>query len=79
MPFYKIIPNFSSLIPHYRSMIMKLPISNRLLACCDYIHKGDRVAQLLIVPVTQAILVQTDTLEESERGEGGFGSTGVRL
>lgn len=44
-----------------------------------HIHKGDRVAQLLIVPVTQAILVQTDTLEESERGEGGFGSTGVRL
>ena len=25
---------------------MKLPISNRLLACCDYIHKGDRVADI---------------------------------
>lgn len=45
-----------------------------------HVHKGDRVAQLLIVHVAQATLLQVDTLEESERGEGGFGSTdGVRL
>ena len=40
-----------------------------------HVHKGDRVAQLLIVPVAQASLVQVDTLDETERGEGSFGST----
>jgi dUTP pyrophosphatase len=44
-----------------------------------HVRKGDRVAQLLIVPVAQASLVQVDSLDESERGEGSFGSTGVRL
>lgn len=45
-----------------------------------HVRKGDRVAQLLIVPVSQASLVQVDTLDESERGSNGFGSTdGVRL
>lgn len=44
-----------------------------------HVHKGDRVAQLLIVPVAIATLLQVDTLDESERGEGSFGSTGVRL
>lgn len=44
-----------------------------------HVHKGDRVAQLLIVPVAQATLLQVDTLDESERQDGGFGSTGVRL
>lgn len=41
-----------------------------------HVHKGDRVAQLLIVPVAQANPVKVDTLEESERQDGGFGSTG---
>jgi dUTP pyrophosphatase len=44
-----------------------------------HVRKGDRVAQLLIIPVAQASLVQVDTLDESERGQDGFGSTGVRL
>lgn len=44
------------------------------------VHKGDRVAQLLIVPVAMATLLQVDSLDETSRGEGGFGSTnGVRL
>jgi dUTP pyrophosphatase len=38
--------------------------------------KGDRVAQLVICPVTRATVSIVDTLEESERGDGGFGSTG---
>jgi dUTP pyrophosphatase len=41
------------------------------------VRKGDRVAQLLIVPVAQATFVQVDTLDETERGQGGFGSTGT--
>jgi dUTPase len=44
-----------------------------------HVRKGDRVAQLLIIPVAQASLVQVDSLDETERGEGSFGSTGVRL
>lgn len=38
---------------------------------------GDRVAQLIIAPVTQATLVVTDELNDSTRSAGGFGHTGV--
>ena len=38
---------------------------------------GDRVAQLIIAPVTQAVLVETDGLNDSVRSSGGFGHTGV--
>ena len=41
------------------------------------INHGDRVAQLIFAPVTQAVYVSEDSLSETERGEGGFGSTGV--
>lgn len=40
------------------------------------IHHGDRVAQLVIAPVSQAELVEVDELPATERGAGGFGSTG---
>lgn len=40
------------------------------------IHPGDRIAQLLFMPVLKADLAWTDRLEETGRGEGGFGSTG---
>ncbi|MBQ9162061.1 MAG: dUTP diphosphatase [Clostridia bacterium] len=38
---------------------------------------GDRVAQLLIMPVEQAVFNVVDDLDDTQRGEGGFGSTGV--
>lgn len=38
---------------------------------------GDRCAQLVIVPAPQFDLVETDDLDETDRGTGGFGSTGV--
>ena len=41
------------------------------------INHGDRIAQLLIAPVTHATLQVVDTLEETARGTGGFGHTGV--
>jgi dUTP pyrophosphatase len=41
------------------------------------IGHGDRIAQLLIAPVTRASFIETKALSHSERGEGGFGSTGV--
>ncbi|MCU1534988.1 MAG: dut [Glaciihabitans sp.] len=37
---------------------------------------GDRIAQLIVLPVTRARFVQVDTLPGSHRGESGFGSTG---
>ena len=40
------------------------------------IQPGERVAQLVIMPVVQADVVVTDVLDETERGAGGFGSTG---
>ncbi len=38
---------------------------------------GDRVAQLLIVPVVTPLYVQSDLLDDTQRGTGGFGSTGA--
>lgn len=40
------------------------------------IRRGDRVAQLVLAPVTRASWLTVDELEATERGEGGFGSTG---
>lgn len=37
---------------------------------------GDRIGQLLILPVPDITLEEADTLSESERGTGGYGSTG---
>lgn len=43
----------------------------------DYVvQPGDRIAQLLVVPVACPEIEVVDTLPETERGEGGFGSTG---
>jgi dUTP pyrophosphatase len=37
---------------------------------------GERVGQLVICPVARATFIGCDTLEETKRGDGGFGSTG---
>ena len=42
------------------------------------INSGDRIAQLVIAPVVQAELEEVDELDDTSRGEGGFGHTGVR-
>lgn len=41
------------------------------------ISRGMRIAQMVVAPVTQAKLLETNELGETERGAGGFGSTGV--
>lgn len=41
------------------------------------ITHGDRIAQIVIAPVVQAVFQCVQTLDETERGAGGFGSTGV--
>ena len=42
------------------------------------VRRGDRIAQLVVVPFAQADPVEVAELPESARGQGGFGSTGVR-
>jgi dUTP pyrophosphatase len=42
------------------------------------IRRGDRIAQLVIAPVSQATWRELDSLDETTRGIGGFGSTGHR-
>ena len=40
------------------------------------IQNGDRIAQMIISPVSRAVLIKTAVINETERGEGGFGHTG---
>ena len=42
------------------------------------IQPGDRIAQLVVMPIVRATLRVVDTFEESGRGAGGFGHTGLR-
>ncbi len=42
------------------------------------VRRGDRIAQMFFLPVEHADFSVVDTLDETERGEGGFGHTGVR-
>ncbi|MBN2260923.1 MAG: dUTP diphosphatase [Clostridiales bacterium] len=41
------------------------------------IHSGDRIAQMIIAKYEQAEFDEVDTLDETDRGSGGFGSTGI--
>jgi dUTP pyrophosphatase len=42
------------------------------------IHRGDRIAQLIVSKVYQAKIIESDNLNSSLRGEGGFGHTGKK-
>lgn len=42
------------------------------------INRGDRIAQMVVAPVTMAELVEVESLDETVRGSGGFGSSGKR-
>ena len=42
------------------------------------VHPGERVAQLVVARYEQDDLVSVDVLDETERGEGGYGHTGVK-
>ncbi|HDR8183516.1 TPA: hypothetical protein QC116_002917 [Bacillus thuringiensis] len=52
------------------------PISLNMQA--HVIEEGTRIAEGFIAPVVTAHLVEVDELSDSERGKGGFGSTGVK-
>ena len=59
----------------YRGEIRVNLINHGKAACV--VNRGDRIAQMIIAPVTQAVWEVADTLDETARGEGGFGSTGI--
>ena len=60
----------------YRGEI-KVPLINH--GETDFnIAKGDRIAQLVIAPVTRASWIESDSLDDTARGGGGFGSSGAR-
>lgn len=42
------------------------------------IERGTRIAQMVVAPVTQAVFREVETLDETARGAGGFGSTGTK-
>jgi dUTP pyrophosphatase len=42
-----------------------------------WVERGDRIAQFAVMPVALDEWVQVEELDETERGDGGFGSTGV--
>ena len=70
------LPNAPGLIdPGYRGEL-KVLVVNLDRSGALQIRRGEKVAQLVIQPVERARLVEVDALPPSERGEGGFGSTG---
>ena len=61
---------------HYRGEIKVIAINLDPATPID-IGRGDKLAQLVIQPVARILLTEVDSLTETARGEGGFGSTGV--
>lgn len=59
----------------YRGEV-KVPLIN-LGDSAFTVTRGMRIAQLVIAPVSAVTLVETETLDETARGTGGFGSTGI--
>lgn len=61
---------------HYRGEI-KVVVINLDPSASMEIRRGDKIAQLVIQKVERCVLVEADELDETTRGAGGFGSTGV--
>ncbi|SDD98083.1 dUTP diphosphatase [Aquimonas voraii] len=60
----------------YQGPLM-ISLWNRSAQVCQ-VAPGDRVAQLVVMPVQRVALQRVEAFEASERGEGGFGHTGIR-
>jgi dUTP pyrophosphatase len=59
----------------YRGEVRVMLINHREPDCSHRIEPGDRIAQIVFAAVEVPELVPTDELSETERGDGGFGST----
>jgi len=60
----------------YRGVVQVLLINHGNQAFL--VNHGDRIAQLVIAPVTRGKFAEAKSLDDTERGEGGFGHTGVK-
>ena len=61
---------------HYRGEV-KVILVNLDPATPIEIHRGDKIAQLVVQPVAHCELTESESLDRTGRGEGGFGSTGI--
>ncbi len=52
---------------------------NNYVQCGGKYKVGDRIGQLVIMPIPTVAFVETDTLEDSERGTGGYGSSDKKV
>ena len=60
----------------YRGSI-KVPLHNDSGSLVSY-DKHERIAQIIIQPYPDVTLTEVDDLDDTERGDGGFGSTGTK-
>lgn len=60
----------------YRGEIQVKLTNDNSDGCSMTVNNGDRIAQAMIVPVQTIAFIEADDLSETERGAGGFGSTG---
>lgn len=60
----------------YRGEVMVIAINHGQEAV--RFNHGDRIAQLVVAPVVQVSIREVNELDATDRGEGGFGSTGVK-
>ena len=60
----------------YRGEIF-VALHNHQASTAEIIKPGDRIAQIVILPYPEIEYEETEQLPETERGEGGFGSTGL--
>lgn len=71
-----VVVAFGTVDADYRGELF-VNMSAALTAAGSYtLHDGDRIAQLVVAPVVLCDVVEVDELASSERGAGGFGSTG---
>lgn len=68
----------SSLVEHYYDPYEDKPVTTGRLEEGFLIKRGDRIAQMLIAPVYRGVFTEVDALDTTQRGEGGFGSTGTK-
>lgn len=62
---------------YHGEVLAKFGLANRpTVKDCIY-HAGDRIMQLIVMPLLDVELVESEDLGWSDRGEGGFGSTGM--
>ena len=60
----------------YRGQLMVI-VTNTSIDSSQIVNPGDRICQLVVCPVFQAIFEEVETLDDTKRGAGGFGSTGT--